>query len=189
MSDLHAYLASDELAAALAEHHAERKTWQAKVAAWDDAHPLTKLLFRKSGFTMDREAIGFTDGAPDSPPPSGLSRAQTRVELIPRKRIKAGEAWQAVLDEINDGAPMVEPIFSRFGVPSSMWVGQGISPTQYADAGEDGWLVVNLYALSGDGGQFHKAAGDPLAHLTPIPLSEFYRIKERLEAERVGAES
>jgi len=183
-SELHAYRADDELAAALAEHHTQRKKWSATVAAWDGAHPDNRLLFRKGGFTMDQHAIGFTDGRPDEAPPAGLSRASTRVELIPRKRVKAGLEWQNVLDEINDGYPRVEPVFNRFGVPSNMWVGNRIAATTYADAGSHGWLVANAYDLAGDSGGFHKADGDPLRHLTPIRLSEFYRIKEQLDAER-----
>lgn len=184
MADLHPYRAGDDLAAALRAHHAERQVWNAKVAAWDESHPDRRLLFRKSGFSMDRKAVGFTDGKPKEDPPAGLSRAQTRIELVP-KRSKAGRRWQDVLNEMNAACPRVEPIFDRFGVPSSRWVGQSISATRYAIAGEHGVIVVNRYDLATDGGGFREAEGDPLVHLTPMPLSEFYAIKEALDDTKV----
>ena len=186
MSDLHAYRASDELTAALREYHEQRFEFEKSVAEWDREHD-TKLLWTHAGFSSDRKPCGFTDPDPKSLPPKGLSRAQTRVELIP-VRGKAGNEWRDILARFNV-YPRIQPLWDRFDVPSHTWqAGPGfssrITAVSYGDAGDDGVIVyaegdltVSTSDRSGDAQELSK-------HLTPMSLSEFYAIKERLEARK-----
>lgn len=181
MPDLHAYRASDELADALREYHQRRFEFERDVAAWDREHD-TKLLWRYGGFSTDKRPVGFTDPDHAAPTPKGLSRAKTRTELLP-VRGKAGNEWRDILDRFNT-YPKIAPLWDRFGVPSYVWLaGPGFSSriiaVDFGDAGDDGVIVYAEADLTRGRDQQES----PLSpHLTPIPLSEFYRIKERLEA-------
>lgn len=192
MSDLHAYRASDELAAALREYHSQRFEFERSVAEWDREHEATKLMWAHSGFSTDRTPTGFTDSDRKSPPPKGLSRAQTRVELIP-VRGRAGNEWRDVLTRFN-AYPTIQPLWDRFGVPSHTWkAGPGfssrITAVDYGDAGDDGVIVYAEGDLTVSTSDRNGDAQELSAHLAPISLSEFYRIKESLEAERSGVKS
>lgn len=174
MTDLYVYRASDELAAALREHHAADRAFSERVLAWDDAHPGTGLMWKREGFTIDERPVGFHDGHAEVP--EGLSRAKTRSELIP-VRTKAGDPWREILARFED-RPKVDPIWSRFEVPGFVIdLGRaGVAITYYRDAGTDGVLVLCAAALERD-----NTAGKTPRHLSPMKLSEFYAIKERLD--------
>lgn len=189
MSDLHAYRASDELAAALREHAAADDAFcREHVEPFDRDNPGHELLWARRAMTMDKRAVGFCDGEDDVP--SGLSRASTREELRPKKT-EAGQAWQDVLERMAD-RPKASRVLHEFGVPEAARGGGApsggtyVSATQWADTGETGVIVFN----GGDLAErpFGRDAGGLTEHLTPIPLSEFYAIKERLDAERDTAE-
>jgi hypothetical protein len=185
MSDVYAYRASDELAAALREYAQRDQAFCEQIEAFDRDNPGHELLWSGRGLSADRRPVGFKDGEDEVPP--GLSRAKTRVELRPKKT-KAGKPWQDVLDRMKE-RPKVDDVFSAFDVPISAFGdiapsgGQYVCSTSWADAGPDGVLVVNGADLDRAPWRRHNSEGRG-PHLTPIPLSEFYAIKERLDAER-----
>lgn len=185
MADLHAYRASDELAGALREYRQRQDEFGARVVAFDQDHPGHELLWIREGFAAadDKRAVGFVDGTDDVP--DGLSRAKTRTELRPKKT-KAGKPWQDVLDAMNSDRPKVSPVLRQFDVPTAAEGGPGphfgsfrIAPTQWGDAGGDGVIVYAFAPLTRPVLEDEQALSP---HLTPVPLSEFYAIKERLEA-------
>jgi hypothetical protein len=188
--DIHAYRPSDELAAALLGHMSADEEFVTQVKAWDAEHPGTELMWSTHGFSTDRSPVGFADG--HTAVPDGLSRAKTRTTLRP-VRGAAGRPWRDLLARF-DKKPRVEPIWRQFDVPAhgdGFGNGRGgfyIAATHFVDAGEDGVIVFCKYDLTRRSGYDEPRTLSP--HLTPIPLSEFYRIKERLDAERsveVGA--
>jgi hypothetical protein len=184
MSDLHAYRASAELAAALIEYQQEHRAFGEKITAWDLEHPGNELLWRRGPWSADQTPCGFADKHGDAP--AGLSRCKERRFLIP-KRGPAGAPWRDVLAWAGTG-PSLDKVLRRFDVPPSADgpyrddLSHRVAPTQWANCGADGVVVVNRYDLvreREEGGPEPK----PLTrHLTPIPLSEFYTIKERAEA-------
>lgn len=190
MNDVHAYRASDELAAALRAFRETEREFGEQITAWDTAHPGHELLWVADSFSAGKRAVGFTDGQDEVP--SGLSRAKTRTELRPKKT-KAGKPWQDTLDWANK-RPSVEPVYSRFGIPAATDGGarggnslsRYIMSTQWGDAGDDGVLVYTRGDLRHPFFGSDKPA-EISEHLTPIPLSEFYAIKERLDVERAPA--
>ncbi len=180
-----AYRASDELATALRECKQRFREHRSVVDEWDEAHPeRTIVWFGGSGMTPDQWPGGFKDGTEDVPP--GLSRAKSRPWLI-ATRTKAGEPWRKVLARMTP--PSIEKVLRRFGVPPSAYgpetsSGMYVAATRWLDGGDRGVFVVNQYELGrGTFGGSGEGIGE---HLTPARLSEFYAVKEALEAEKVG---
>lgn len=183
----HAYRASDEFATALRAKSVDENRFRDEVIIpWDEAHPDTKTLWSRSPFSTRRDCIGFTDPGGEKPP-AGLSRRRGRKQLIPLKS-KAGEPWREHKDRVNAG-PSVADAFREFEVPDHV-LGPGrlytVGLLPDGDGPSDPVYITSGYPLEGredDESSFRSRT--PLTpHLTPIPLSEFYAVKERLDAER-----
>lgn len=188
MSDAYAYRASADLASALREYAAADNAFRATVVAYDGQNPGCRILWAQSPFSADMHPMGFEDTTDDVP--EGLSRRRGRRSLIP-KRGRAGEPWQAVLDEMAK-RPRVEKVYQRFGVPtagrggSTGTGGHYLAPTRFLDGGDAaGVLVACKYDLATN--PLRDTPGQGLGkHLTPVPLSEFYAVKERLERDQAA---
>lgn len=187
-AELHAYRASDELAAELLAHQVRDREFSQRVQQFDREHPGHELLWAGGGWSADMRPVGFRDG--ETEVPEGLSRAQKRTELRP-KRGKAGAWWQEQLDWAKQ-RPSLDKVFRAFRVPCSADgpyrsdLSHYVAPTQWANCGDDGVIVFNSYDLVREHRE-DRPVPEPLTeHLTPIPLSEFYAIKERLESEQAA---
>ncbi len=184
MSDVHAYRASDELAAGLREHDAADAEFRSRVMAWDAEHPDHHSRWARSPFGADMHFMGFYDGTDEVP--AGLSRAKAR-ESLRAKRGPDGQAWREV-EQWMSKRPLIERVLRDFEIPDGVKApgprdGSFVCrPTQWLDAGADGVLVTCLGDLT-TGARMGHTAGVGV-HLTAVPLSEFYAIKERLEGEQ-----
>ena len=187
MPDIYAYRASDDLASALRAYATEDNAFRQRVIERDKQNPGREIMWSRSPFSNDMHPMGFADSTDEVP--EGLSRKQGRRSLIP-KRGKPGDSWRAVLDEMGK-RPQVEKVLMQFNVPtagrggSTGTGGHYLAPTQFIDGGEDGVLVVCKYDLATD--PLHQSGTQSIGqHITPIPLSEFYAVKERLDGERAA---
>ena len=170
----HAYRASDQLAAALRQRREELSAWSAQVVAWDAEHPDTPMLWSRSAFGGDKRLCGFADKRPDQPPPAGLSRAQSRVELIPARGRK-GDPWREVVATF-DTSPSIDEVFRDHDVQPYLIVhehGRCYTPGIWED-GDTWWITCTVPLF--DGGEH--------PHLTPAPLSEYYAAKEAADARK-----
>lgn len=178
MSTIHAYRASDELASALREHRARFTEFLETVHRFDREHPGNELVWVQDPFAADQRPVGFRDGG--DLVPAGLSRAKSRAWLRPA-RGAAGQPWRDTLVAMAK-RPALEPVLRQFDVraygegPGTGTGGYYVAPTQWIDAGPDGALVACRYDIAVN----HDGEPDLTPHLTPMRLSEFYAIKERL---------
>lgn len=181
-----AYRASDELAAALREHDAADKVFCTRVEQWDAEHPDHGSRWARSPFSADQHFVGFYDGT--SEVPTGLSRAKSRKTLLP-KRGDEGKSWRAVQRWMSQ-RPEVERVLHAHKVPSGTEYPSNrdgsffTAPTRWFDGEDDGVLVYCDRDLAT---ARHGRGANIGEHLTPMPLSEFYAIKERLDAKRAVA--
>lgn len=166
--DLHAYRASEEFAVAIRQCLEEIARFRREVMKrWDKEHPHARALWRRGGLTLDSECVGFD--CPEGTTPEGLSRAQDRRSLIP-KRGRSGDQWREALARLNS-APKMEPVFRKFGVDPLVWPDNlnGIYKAGIDDT-PDGvfvtWAVPN------------SELGE---HLTGSPLSVYYAAIEHKE--------
>jgi hypothetical protein len=173
-NDEAAYQASDDFAAAIIARTGEIEAFNRNVIgpANERLHP-NEPVFSSAGAwepRCDGRCVGFNDGADDVP--DGLSRAQTRRQLVP-KRSKAGKAWQAEIDALNE-RPKLAPVFQEFGVEFSVFRGNSVtSPAMRMD--DETGQVWFRYAR----------APRESEHLIPRKLSEYHALNERLDAAAV----
>lgn len=189
MGEPHPYRADGELAAALRLHGDVDQEFLDTVRAWNAEHPGTEILWSRGVFSADDRPVGFADGHEQAP--AGLSRRRERRYLIPR-RGAAGAPWRDLLAWAGT-RPSLDKVLRRFGVPTHADgptrddLSHAVAPTQWADCGEDGVVVFNHYDLVAR--RLIDGPAEPQSltrHLTPMPLSEFYAIKERLDAARAA---
>lgn len=163
--DKYAYLASEQFAAAIRECQEKiRRFDQDVVRPWDEAHPSTRSLWRRS-LGLDQVFAGFSD--PGGDVPDGLSRNQQRAELIP-KRGRSGDPWRDAVTRFEQ-RPRVVPVFTAHGVDP--WI--SVLPRVYIAGIADTPSGVFL-----TWGAPHLSLGE---HLTPVPLSEYYVAIELME--------
>lgn len=173
------YRASEELAAALFDFRERVKAFDVQVDEFNAAHPGHEVVWTRGVFTADPHPRGFADDTAEVPP--GLSRAKSRTYLVPR-RGRAGEPWRAALARFGC-RPSVGRVFRQHGVrehgdgPGTGTGGYYIASTRWFDAGDDGVIVVCKYDIGVD----RNGAPDLSEHLTPLRLSEYYRIRESLD--------
>lgn len=166
-----AYQASDEFAAALIARADEVQQFNRTVIAAANArlHPHEPMFSGAGAFepSCDGRCVGFNDGTDEVP--DGLSRAKTRRHLTPKKS-KAGKAWQAEIDAMNE-RPRLGLVFREFGVQFSVFTGNSVtSPAMRIDDGTGQvWL---RYAKAPPGCE----------HLISRKLSEYHAFNERLDA-------
>lgn len=173
------YRASEQLAAALLAFRGRVKAFDVEVDQFNAEHPGHEVVWRRGVFSADPYPVGFADDTDEVP--SGLSRAKSRTYLVPR-RGKTGQPWRDAIDRFGR-RPTVGQVFRQYCVrehgdgPGTGTGGYYIAPTQWLDAGEDGVIVVCKYDI----GVGEEGAPDLSEHLSPMRLSEFYRIKEALD--------
>ncbi|MGW4128001.1 hypothetical protein [Amycolatopsis japonica] len=168
MTELHAWKASDEFAAALRKRLAERKAYFADVVTpFINAHPKQPPYGTHGDATsFDFRIDGFADGDRKSPPPEGLSRAQARDWLKP-VRGAAGEPWREALKNLN-GIPSVDKVFHDFKIPVFVLSLHRLCRANVRD------LEVGVYLTA----SVDLTEGKDCDHLTPVKLSEFYAAVE-----------
>ncbi len=175
MSEIFAYRADNELSAAWRAAMAERdRHIETVVEPFQQQHPDHRPLIDQW-----ERMLGFTDGVPHEPPPSGLSRSQKRDHLIP-VRGKAGDVWREHMRRLE--LPRTKAsLFEHFGLREQLYVGSDgrhyLGRPNIADFGEDGVFVYTGYEI--------ETVPDCL---TAVKLSEFYAARERAQ-ERAGAAS
>lgn len=171
MTDKRAYRASVEFAAALRAVEGEIARFRRDVVAtWDAEHPETPSLWVQRAVSVDRDCVGFKDSGGEVP--AGLSRAKTRIELLPA-RGKAGDPWREAMGTLNNG-PKASPIFRQFAIdPGILRVDHG----RYYTPG----ILVTPDEVFLTWGVPREELSE---HLTEVPLSEYYAALERSELER-----
>lgn len=173
MPDKYAYRASDELTAALNDYDQACRAFQRDVIdPWEAAHPEVNPLWMIRH--VDIELIGFSD--PGGKVPEGLSRAQNRAELIPR-RGKAGAPWGEAMMQLNR-RPKLSAVFTRFGIEIT------ILRLDHSRIYTPGLVATPLGTFIFWGVE-HPNPGE---HLAPVPLSVFYTAREALDAQKTQAD-
>lgn len=175
MSEIYAYRANDDLAAAWREAMAERdRHIETVVEPFHAEHPNHHPLIDNW-----ERVLGFADGVPHEPPPAGLSRSQKRGYLKP-VRGKAGDVWRERMQRLE--LPCTKgAVFQKFGLGEQLYVGSDgrhyLGKPNAVDFGYDGVFVYMGF----------EPENLP-ACLDPVKLSEFYAAQERA-AERAGVSS
>jgi hypothetical protein len=175
VADALTWRASDEFAAAIRQYQSDKQSFiDSVVLPFDREHPNNPTAWRRAGFSLDIRCCGFKDKAGEVPP--GLSRAQTRRQLIP-VRGRAGHDWRAALERM-DGMPSLDVIFQAHDCAPFVLVGNTCTTPGYFSHGTNVFIEC-----TGDIAKTREGA-EPSKHLTPIKLSEFHAAKEAWEARR-----
>lgn len=154
------YRASDKLAADLRAYAVAREAFLDEVVRpWMVEHPDHEPIQN----SWSQRALGFRDGRPNDPPPEGLSRAQSRDYLIP-KRGKSGEPWRQRLAKF-DRQPKRDDVFDKHAVPTQQLTGNRLCLTSFVDLNDDTVVVYSGAELSSPA-------------LAPMKRSEFYALHE-----------
>lgn len=165
MADQYAYRASEQFATAIRECQEKIQRFRREVVRpWDEAHPSTRSLWRRS-LGLDQVFAGFSDPGGDIP--EGLSRNQQRVELIP-KRGWSGDPWRYAA-KIFDQSPRVSPVFTAHNVDPWVFDPPRLHVVGIADTPSGVFLTW---------GAPHPSPGE---YLTPVPLSEYYAAIEQMD--------
>lgn len=173
MTDLLAWRASDEFAAALRARMSEKSEFFDDVLGpWTKAHPGHEP-FGSNGnaTTFDQRVDGFADADRKVDPPAGLSRAQRRDYLKP-VRGPAGDRWREVLRELN-ACPSIDAVFKQFGVPVFALVGHRLCRFNL-HLWDEVWLTATA--------DIPSTVVNGVEHVTAAKTSEFYAAKEAREA-------
>lgn len=170
--------ASNEFGTALIARHAEEAAFINEVIRpWNEAHAPVKAFLASDVFSLDRAVV--IPKLPDGTVPEGLSASSKRRTLIP-VRGKAGNAWRAELAKLNK-MPSTDEVFTRFDVPVHV---RRLDRVYRAGMHLFGRYHDTVYLSCGA----DLLEGKDHPHLTPIPLSEFYRAKEITETADAAAQ-
>lgn len=177
MTDLLAWRASDEFAAALRARMAEKSEFFDNVIQpWTDAHPKHEPYGSNgNATTFDPRIDGFADGDRKSAPPDGLTRAQRRDYLRPH-RGPAGDPWREALDTLN-ACPSIDAVFKEFRVPVYGLVGHRLCRFN-VHLWDEVWLTATA--------DIPGTVKGEIAHLKAAKTSEFYAAKEARESAEVS---
>jgi hypothetical protein len=170
MAEFYFYRADDALTAALREHHRKLKEhYDEVVAPFKAAHPDNDPIIRNPFGTI----IGFRDGKPSDPPPTGLSRAQRRDHLIPVKQA-AGDPWREAMKDLTPPSN-AQRILETFGIREQIAAKDGRSYLCWPN-------FLDLTTGEVDDGVviYMSVEMDKVPDcLTPMRRSEFYALEEK----------
>ena len=176
MSEINfAWRASIGFAAAIRERLAQREEWWKVVLGnWNEQHPHQHAYGTTTNATsFDPKITGFADGKRREPPPEGLARAQSRPGELRPARGAVGNPWRAALDQLNT-CPSLDKVFTDHDVPIYGLVDLRLCRLTVHDLGEQGvWLACSRDVVG--------TSSQPVEHLTPVKLSEFYAAREAFQ--------
>jgi len=158
----HVYRSTPELARAIiAQTALQREFYDTVIKVYAETSDRDTHWLQYTG-SVDPECVGFTDTTTEVP--SGLSRAQKRDYLIPRKG-ETGAPWRAIMARMNK-RPRIGDVLRKYGVQTLIISGDRCyTPGYFVDTEAELAYFICTAPLESE-------------HLTEIKMSEFYAARE-----------